>query len=79
MIGPAATNPDASGNSGRPDGAARLVAQALGARAPAERGRFLRELMAHATAGLVILEGEGEASESVYRLADAVVARGARP
>ena len=76
MIGPTATNPDAGDES---DGAARLVAQALGVRPPAERGRFLREQMAHATAGLVILEGEGEASESVYRLADAVVARGARP
>jgi hypothetical protein len=37
---------------------------------------FLRELLAHAAAGLVVIEGEAEASEAVYRLADAVVARG---
>ena len=79
MSGPDTTNPDAGSGLNGKDGAARLVAQALGVRAPAERGLFLRDLLAHATAGLVILEGEGEASESVYRLADAVVARGARP
>jgi hypothetical protein len=56
--------------------AAALVARALSRRAPQERGRFLRELMAHAAAGLVIVEGEREAGEAVYRLADAVVARG---
>ncbi len=41
-----------------------------------ERGRFLRELLAHTAAGLVIVEGEREAGEAVYRFADAVVARG---
>lgn len=61
--------------SGRPDAAA-LVAGALSRRAAAERGRFLRELLAHAAAGLVLIEGEAEAGEAVYRLADAVVARG---
>lgn len=60
--------------SGR-DEAASLVAGALTRRAPGERGRFLRELLAHTAAGLVVIEGEAEASEAVYRLADAVVAR----
>jgi hypothetical protein len=60
------------------DEAAALVAGALARRGPAERGRFLRELLAHTAAGLVVIEGEAEASEAVYRLADAVVARGPR-
>jgi hypothetical protein len=60
--------------SGGPEAAA-LVAGALSRRAPRERGRFLRELLAHTAAGLVVIEGEAEASEAVYRLADAVVAR----
>jgi hypothetical protein len=60
--------------SGRPDAAA-LVAGALSRRGPDERGRFLRELLAHTAAGLVVIEGEAQASEAVYRLADAVVAR----
>jgi len=61
--------------SGQPDAAA-LVAGALSRRGPGERGRFLRELLAHTAAGLVVIEGEAQASEAVYRLADAVVARG---
>jgi len=68
--------------SGRPlpgrDDAAALVAGALSRREPTARGRFLRELLAHTAAGLVVIEGEAEACEAVYRLADAVVARGAR-
>ncbi|PZQ57307.1 MAG: hypothetical protein DI570_19970 [Phenylobacterium zucineum] len=56
--------------------AATLVAGALSRRKAGERGRFLRELLAHTAAGLVVIEGEAEASEAVYRLADAVVARG---
>lgn len=60
------------------DDAASLVAAALGRRQPAARSLFLRELMAHTAAGLVILEGEAEASEAVYRLADAVVGRACR-
>lgn len=60
--------------SGQPEAAA-LVAGALGRHPPQERGRFLRELLAHTAAGLVVIEGEAEASEAVYRLADAVVAR----
>ena len=63
----------------RSDEAAALVAGALARREPDTRGRFLRELLAHTAAGLVVIEGEAEASEAVYRLADAVVARGARP
>lgn len=63
--------------SGRDD-AARLVAGALGRHAAPERGRFLRELMAHTAAGLVVIEGEAAASEAVYRLADAVVSRACR-
>lgn len=59
--------------------AAGLVAGALARRRPEERGRLLRELMAHAAAGLVVIEGEAAASESVYRLADAVVSRACRP
>ena len=53
-----------------------MVAGELSRRKPGERGRFLRELLSHAAAGLVVIEGEAEASEAVYRLADAVVARG---
>ncbi len=60
--------------SGRAD-AASLVAAELGRRTPKERAPFLRELLAHTAAGLVVIEGEAEASEAVYRLADAVVAR----
>ena len=58
--------------------AAALVAAALARREPDARARFLRELLAHTAAGLVVIEGETEASEAVYRLADAVVARGGR-
>ncbi|HEX7885001.1 MAG TPA: hypothetical protein VF474_03405 [Phenylobacterium sp.] len=62
--------------SGQPDAAA-LVAGALSRRGPHERSRFLRELLAHTAAGLVVIDGEAQASEAVYRLADAVVMRGA--
>lgn len=55
--------------------AAALVAEQLARRPAAERGAFLRELLAHTAAGLVVVEGEAEASEAVYRLADAVVSR----
>jgi hypothetical protein len=64
--------------SAKPDAAA-LVAGALSRRRPGERSRFLRELLAHTAAGLVVIDGEAQASEAVYRLADAVVARAARP
>ena len=58
------------------EAAASLVARGLSERKPEERGRFLRELLAHTAAGLVVLEGDREAGEAVYRLADALVARG---
>ncbi|MBS0362089.1 MAG: hypothetical protein JSR98_11975 [Proteobacteria bacterium] len=61
--------------SGEEDAAA-LVAQALSRRSPKDRARFLRELLAHTAAGLVVIEGDRAAGEAVYRLADAVVARG---
>lgn len=62
--------------TGAADSAAAVVAGALGRRRPKERPQFLRELLAHAAAGLVVIEGEREAAESVYRLADAVAVRG---
>lgn len=58
--------------------AAAVVARALSRRAPGERPGFLRELLAHTAAGLVVIEGDRAAGEAVYRLADAVVARGGR-
>lgn len=62
----------------KPEDAAAVVARALARREPVARGQFLRELMAHAAAGLVVIEGDRAAGEAVYRLADAVVARGGR-
>jgi hypothetical protein len=62
--------------SGRAEDAATVVAGALSRRRPKERPQFLRELLAHAAAGLVVIEGDREAAESVYRLADAVAIRG---
>ena len=56
--------------------AAAVVAGALSRRRPKERPQFLRELLAHAAAGLVVIEGDREASEAVYRLADSVAVRG---
>jgi len=55
--------------------AAALLASELHPRTSEERGHFLRELLAHTAAGLVVLEGEVEAAEAIYRLADAVVSR----
>lgn len=60
----------------KPQDAAAVVAQALSRREPGQRAQFLRELLAHTAAGLVVIEGDREAGEAVYRLADAVVARG---
>lgn len=62
----------------RAEEAAQLVARALARRAPAARAQFLKELLAHTAAGLVVIEGDRAAGEAVYRLADAVVARGGR-
>jgi hypothetical protein len=58
--------------------AAAVVARALSRRRPKDRADFLRELLAHTAAGLVVIEGDRAAGEAVYRLADAVVARGGR-
>lgn len=57
---------------------ADVVAQALRTLPPETRGRFLRDLMATAAAGLTALEGEEASSEAVYRLGDAVVGCGPR-
>ncbi len=54
---------------------AALVARALAARRPADRSGFLRELLAHAAAAAAILDGDREAAESLYRLADSVATR----
>lgn len=58
--------------------AAALVNRALSGRNPDDRGRFLRELLAHTAAGLVVIEGDRKAGEAVYRLADAIVSRGSQ-
>lgn len=55
--------------------AAHIVTDALLARRPEERARFLREVISHAAAGIVVLEGSKAAAEALYRLADAVVSR----
>ena len=60
-----------SGGIPAPPSAAEVVAEALRLRAPAGRGLFLRQLMAHALAGLTLMEGADAASEAAYRLADA--------
>ncbi|RAK60858.1 hypothetical protein DJ021_14085 [Phenylobacterium hankyongense] len=64
--------------SAEAEDAAQMVARALGRRKAADRPAFLRELLAHTAAGLVVIEGDRAAGEAVYRLADAVVARGGR-
>jgi hypothetical protein len=53
--------------------AAEVVAQALARRPPKERAEFLRELLTHTAAGLVVIDGNSSAAEAVYRLADAIV------
>lgn len=54
---------------------AAIVARALAHMKPDQRSQFLRELLAHTAAGIVVIEGEKKASEACYRLADAVVVR----
>ena len=61
--------------SGLAEDAAVVVSKALARRAPADRAQFLKELLAHTAAGLVVIEGDRVAGEAIYRLADAVVAR----
>lgn len=53
--------------------AADLVSTELRNRSSADRGLFLRELLAYSAASLTLLEGEAAASEAVYRLADAMI------
>lgn len=55
--------------------ASSAVADFLTATRPERRATALRELLAHTAAGIVILEGESEAAEATYRLADAIVSR----
>lgn len=55
-----------------------IVARELARRSAVDRPRFLRELLAHTAAGIVVIEGDRAAGEACYRLADAVVARGGR-
>jgi len=59
--------------------AAELVSAALRQRSPASRGLFLRQVMAHALAGLTLIEGPDAASEAAYRLADAAACPRGRP
>lgn len=63
--------------TGEREDAATLVAGALSRTSAQERPAFLRELLAHTAAGLVVIEGGRSAGEAVYRLADAVVSRDA--
>lgn len=58
------------------DEAPEVLARALRHILPDQRGAFLRAMLAHAAAGLTLLEGERAASEAVYRLGDAVVGCG---
>ncbi|MDX9997853.1 MAG: hypothetical protein WCY15_06285 [Phenylobacterium sp.] len=53
--------------------AAELLRAELGRRPPDQRARYIKEVLAHAAAGLSLLEGETAAAEAVYRLADAMV------
>ncbi len=55
--------------------AAATIADALTSCPVAQRSTFLRELLAHTAAGLVIIDGEPAAAEAAYRLADAIVDR----
>jgi hypothetical protein len=57
------------------DDASKIVADLLVRQPPADRPRFLRDLLAHAAAGIVVIEGERAAAEAVFRVADAVVTR----
>lgn len=56
---------------------ASIVSHELLARPPHERVRFLRELLAHTAAGIIVLDSTKAAAEAAYRLADAIVSRDA--
>lgn len=53
-----------------------IIASVMSRTAPKERAQLLREIMAHAAAGLVVIVGNHDAAEHAYRLADAVAVRG---
>lgn len=55
--------------------AAAMVSRALRRPDIGDRAQFLRELVAHAVAGLALTEGERKAAEWVYRVADSLVDR----
>jgi len=52
---------------------AHMIAVQLQKRHREERGSYLRDLIAHAAASLVLLEGEREAYAAVTKIADAMV------
>jgi hypothetical protein len=54
--------------------AAAMVASALSRRAPKERPVFLRELLAHTAAGLVVIEGDRTAARAVEEGVEETVA-----
>ena len=58
--------------------AADIICAELRERAAPDRSLFLRELLANAAAGLSLLEGEVRATETIYRLADAMIGHEAR-
>lgn len=54
-----------------------VVADALDAVEPGKRVQFLRSMACHALAGVVAILGAEKAAMMAYRIADAMVARGA--
>lgn len=58
--------------------AASVLPRELAKLRAADRPAFLRELLAHVAAGILVIEGDQAAAEAVYRLADAVVSKGSR-
>lgn len=53
--------------------ASQVVAECLIALPMKERAEFLRQLLAHAAAGLVIIEGGSNAASACYRAGHAVI------
>jgi len=51
----------------------QMIGVELRKRTREERGSYLRDLIAHAAASLVLLEGERSAYEAVTKIADAMV------
>jgi len=54
-----------------------LIARALVARPPHQRGPFLRDVLTQAAAGLVVIEGPETTLTTIYDLGDAIVLKGA--